>query len=388
MQPTLSVKKMPEFYQTHLKGQLTMAQFLLLSLMIQLLQSLHTVKLESLATKLPLPILAESRRRKLQRFLSLPQLKLEQLWVPIWQMWFAQSHETSQRVYLALDRTQWKSINLLTVSWIKDGRAIPLYWMILPHLGSSNFKQQKSLLLKVLIELKAYEVVVLGDREFCSARLARWLKRQQVYCALRLRCNEYIETQDGVLVQLNQLGLAPGMTLFFEGIKVTKTHGFGGWNLAVYWRRRYRNSGAKEGWFVLTNLGSFQQAMCAYRRRMGIEQMFRDCKKGGYHLEATGLKATRLMALLLVMTLAYGAATFEGKQLRQLRLDKYIARAKDAGSTPLRHSHFYVGLYAYAWVNFEHSCQTIVEALLALSPGKRLFYQRGKQAMSLIRSLL
>ncbi|PSB22754.1 hypothetical protein C7B76_02780 [filamentous cyanobacterium CCP2] len=68
MKPTLSVKKMPEFYQTHLKGQLTMAQFLLLSLMIQLLQSLHTVKLESLATKLPLPILAESRRRKLQRF--------------------------------------------------------------------------------------------------------------------------------------------------------------------------------------------------------------------------------------------------------------------------------------------------------------------------------
>jgi hypothetical protein len=70
---------MPQFYQTHLKDQLTMAQFLLLSLMVQLLQSLRTVKLESLAAKLPLPILAESRRRKLQRFLSLPQLKLELL---------------------------------------------------------------------------------------------------------------------------------------------------------------------------------------------------------------------------------------------------------------------------------------------------------------------
>jgi hypothetical protein len=48
--------------------------------------------------------------------------------------------------------------------------------MILPHLGSSNCKQQKSLLLKVLIRLKDYNVVVLGDREFCSARLAQWLK--------------------------------------------------------------------------------------------------------------------------------------------------------------------------------------------------------------------
>lgn len=377
MQPTLNTKKMPEFYQTHLKGQLTMAQFLLLSLMIQLLQSLRSVKLESLATKLPLPILAESRRRKLQRLLTLPQLKLETLWFPIWQMWLSQSYPQSQRVYLALDRTQWKSINLLTVSWIKDGRAIPLYWTILPHLGSSNFKQQKSLLLKVLVELKAYDVVVLGDREFCSARLARWLKQQRVYCTLRLRCNEYIQTADGVWVQLQELG-----------IKVTKTHGFGGWTLAAYWQRQYRKRRSKEGWFVLTNLGSFQDAMSAYRQRMGIEQMFRDCKSGGYHLEETGLKGTRLMALLLLITLAYGAATFEGKKRRQLKLDKYVARSKDAVVAALRHSHFYVGLYAYAWVSFEQSCQAMVEALLALSPGKRLFYQRGKQAMMLICSMV
>lgn len=388
MQPTPNLKKMPQFYQIHLKAQLSLAQFLLLSLLVQLLQSLRTVKLESLAAKLPLPILAESRRRKLQRFLDLPQLKLETLWFSIWQQWLAESTPQRQRIYLALDRTQWKAINLLTVSWIKDGRAIPLYWVLLPHLGSSNFKQQKSLLLKVLIELKAYDVVVLGDREFCSAKLARWLKQQGVYCALRLRCNEYIQTTDGVWVQLNNLGLAPGLSLYFEGIKVTKTHGFGDWNLAAYWRRPYRKRRAKEGWFVLTNLDSFGQAMSAYRQRMGIEQMFRDCKSGGYQLEDTGLKGERLMGLLLLMTLAYGAASFEGKKLRQLQLDKYIARSKDAAAASLRHSHFYVGLYAYAWVNVEQSCQTTVETLLSLSPGKRLFYRRGKQAMALIHSML
>jgi len=94
------------------------------------------------------------------------------------------------------------------------------------------------------------------------------------------------------------------------------------------------------------------------------------------------------MGLLLVMTLAYSAVTFEGKKLRQLQLDKYVARSKDTVAAPLRHSCFFVGLYAYAWFNFEYSCQNTVDALLALSPGKRLFYHRGKQAMSLIRSLL
>ncbi len=144
-------------------------------------------------------------------------------------------------------------------------------------------------------------------------------------------------------MQLSELGLAPGMSLYFAAIKVTKTHGFGGWTLAAYWRRHYRKRQAKEGWFVLTNLGSFQEAMSAYRRRMGIEQMFRDCKGGGYHLEETGLSGTRLMALLLAMTLAYGAATLEGKKLRQLKLDKYVARSKDAVGASLRHSPFYVG---------------------------------------------
>jgi hypothetical protein len=28
----------------------------------------------------------------------------------------------------------------------------------------------------------------------------------------------------------------------------------------------------------------------AYKKRMGIEEMFRDCKSGGYSLESTGLR--------------------------------------------------------------------------------------------------
>ncbi len=80
--------------------------------------------------------------------------------------------------------------------------------------------------------------------------------------------------------------------------------------------------------------------------------------------------------------------SFEGKKLRHLHLDKYVARSNDSVGAALRHSHFYIGLQAYAWVDVWQSCQDLVEALLALSPGKRLFYQRGKQAMSLIRSML
>lgn len=40
---------------------------------------------------------------------------------------------------------------------------------------------------------------------------------------------------------------------------------------------------SEEGWFILTNLGSLEMAITAYKKRFGIEEMFRDFKKGGYN---------------------------------------------------------------------------------------------------------
>jgi hypothetical protein len=51
--------------------------------------------------------------------------------------------------------------------------------------GSSNLREQKALLCPVLRLLKGYYVIILGDREFRSVRLAHWLDAQGVYFALR-----------------------------------------------------------------------------------------------------------------------------------------------------------------------------------------------------------
>jgi hypothetical protein len=156
--------------------------------------------------------------------------------------------------------------------------------------------------------------------------------------------------------------------------------------IAARWRGKYRGKVSKEGWFVLTNLKSLQAATHAYAQRMGIEQMFINCQRGGYHLQGTGLIGTRLIALLMLMTLAYGAATFVGQKVRQLGVARYIARPQESNRIRPRHSTFYIGLYAYAWVDFADTCENLVHALLQLSPGKRPFYERGQRAMSLLRS--
>ena len=206
---TRLMKILPPLYQVHLKSQLEPSQYLTLSILINLLQSIKKVSLEALATAFPLPIQFESRRRKIQRFLLLPQLKIETIWFPIFSRWLETELTANQVIYLAIDRTSWGRINLFMISLIWNKRAIPIYFELLPKLGNSNFSEQKAALIKVLPLLKQYKIVVLGDREFCSVTLGDWLVNQQVYFCLRLKKDEFIQVENGIWRELNDLGIKP-----------------------------------------------------------------------------------------------------------------------------------------------------------------------------------
>lgn len=71
---------LPELYQTHFRSQLKESDYLLFEILINLLQSIKQVSLEKLAASLPLPIKYESRRKKIQRFLSLPEWNVREIW--------------------------------------------------------------------------------------------------------------------------------------------------------------------------------------------------------------------------------------------------------------------------------------------------------------------
>ena len=111
---------MPVFYPPHLKSQLSLAEYLFLKILIALLQSIKKVSLETLATALPLPILFESRRKRIQRFLSLPGLKIVTKEFPIVTTWLATYFRDSQVIYLVIDRTSWGYINLFMISVVGD----------------------------------------------------------------------------------------------------------------------------------------------------------------------------------------------------------------------------------------------------------------------------
>ncbi|KAB8320067.1 IS4 family transposase [Tolypothrix campylonemoides VB511288] len=383
------------FYQTHLKSQFNLAEYIFLKILIILLQSIKKVSLEALATALPIPITFESRRKKIQRFLSLQNLTIQKIWFPIVKTWL-ETYLTSEKIiYVVIDRTNWSCVNLFMVSVVWDKRTFPVYFELLPKLGSSNIDEQKLILSQVLPLLKNYKICVLGDREFCSVKLANWLNKQNVYFCLRLKKNEFIQIKHEIWLELNDLGLLPGVSFFLKGVKVTKQKGFVSFHVACKWKRKILGVAPKEGWFLLTNLQTLEAAIAAYKKRFDIEEMFRDFKSGGYNLEKTGVSGERLIALILLIAfakrarsaLAYTSATIHGQEIKRKSIQKYVGRVKEYGRLERRHSSFYIGLYGQTWVNFMESCMELVNDLMKLNRNKQKYYQRGLRAMRLIMSV-
>ena len=315
-------------------------------------------------------------------------LHLKGLWFSLLAVFLKEQLSAGESVYVAIDRTTWRDINLLIASVVWKGRAIPLYWQRLESLGNSHYDEQTAFLAVALPQLADYCVVVLGDREFCSVDLARWLGQQGHYFCLRQKKSTYVLIEDKPWLKLGQLGLTPGTKCFYNTVTMTKSKGFDQAHLAGKWKRRYRGFASEEPWFLLTNLESLDDAITAYQKRFDIEEMFRDFKLGGYRLEDCRASNKRFLAIILLIAIAYLCASTQGQRLKQRALQKYIARPETAGRSSRRHSFFHVGLAAHRWVPFWHDCQQQIQLLMKLNRGKIEYYLRGQKAMKAILNAL
>jgi hypothetical protein len=177
----------------------------------------------------------------------------------------------------------------------------------------------------------------------------------------------------------------PGTFLYFQGVRVRKTQPVAGFDIACKWKRKYRGRKVKEVWFILTDLGSLPVAIAAYKRRMGIEGMFRDCKTGGYNLEGSGLKGDRLIKMILLMAIVYTAAIFQDTKIHKKQVPKYVSHQKDQRQKYRKRSIFGSSQDGEKWVNYLERYELEVQELMKLTRNKRRFYQYGIRAATLIR---
>ena len=236
--------------------------------------------------------------------------------------------------------------------------------------------------------LNKYQLVVVGDREFHSIELAQWLHRQHVNFVLRQKCDTTFRSKRQKFQPLSSIPIQPGIRLFYPDISLTQKKGFNRFNLAAYWKRKYRGKQEKEPWYLLTNLPNLPSAVHIYKQRYGIEAMFKDCKTGGYNLEDSQTSPARLIKLILLIALAMTSAWLHGQRTQLQGQHQYVCRLTETGRTRRRHSNFWIGLYGESWLVGFQACQLWVEEMLSIIANKRSFYQRGLRAINLIEQPL
>lgn len=375
---------LPSFYHSILEKYLNPQQLLTLQMLVWLLQSQKQVRIERLAATLPLTILQNSRRRHIQRFLSIKALSILVIWFPIIREVISRQIKAGTQLIIALDRTQWKEYNVLMVSAIYQKRAFPIFWTLLEKQGASNLAEQQQVLRPVIRLLKKYKLVIIGDREFHSIELAQWLHRQHLSFVLRQKGNTTFREKRQPFQALSSIPVKPGLHLLYPLINLTQNKGFSRFNLVASWKRKYKGKQEEEPWYLLTNLPDFKSANNIYGQRYGIEAMFKDCKTGGYNLEGSQASPDKLIVLMILIALAMTSAWLQGKRTKLQGQEKYVCRPQETGRTRRRHSNFWIGLYGENWLIAFDSCQEWVESMLSFVRNKKSFYQKGLRAIKLI----
>ena len=211
-----------------------------------------------------------------------------------------------KRLLVSLDWVSVRSFQCLVLAARLRGRAVPLLWTV--HRDEYLYRSRNNLeygLLRLFRTMvpRSTEVVVLADRGFGRAEMAKECQKLGFNYIIRIEPRVYIRHDDFV-GNLMDLPVKPGCRLMLREALYRKSRPIRQ-NVAVYWAR-----GQKEPWFLMTNMTRLQPAGLTkvYGRRMTIEQYFRDTKskRNGFGLRLTLVKSSdRLSRLLLVLALAY-----------------------------------------------------------------------------------
>ena len=87
--------------------------------------------------------------------------------------------------------------------------------------------------------------------------------------------------------------IVPGKKTILKDVEVT-LESPRNYNMVIYSQRRYGKRKEQEVWYLLTDLGDANEVVNLYKRRWGIEAMFKDYKTGGYNIEEAKMKEERL----------------------------------------------------------------------------------------------
>jgi hypothetical protein len=274
------------------------------------------------AKHLPLKTNKASKIQRLKRCLKNPGIVVEKIYTEIIKVVLEKWNGKS--LDIAMDRTEWKTFNLLLCGIAYGKRVLPLGWRLLKYAGNSNFHEQKELLdsIRPILPEKC-QISLLGDGEFKSVELMKYVSASGWDFNLGQSKSTWMKYPSGRWEQLKELKVSEG------------EHEFGPVNLMAYWDRE-----KKQIRYSATSRRACRATLNWGKRRSWIEATFRDFKSGGFKLESSKLTdPDRMNRLLLVMAITYMWCYHVGRWVFKTGKRRQV----DIGSKR-NHSFFRIGL--------------------------------------------
>ena len=257
--------------------------------------TVKTVNFAHIATAFITKAFPESCYKRIQRFFRF--LKFDPLSVA--SMVLTLFDLKDKKLNLAIDRTNWKfgkiDINILMLTVVYKGIALPLMWSCLKKRGNSNTLERINLIKRILQLIGSKNIECLfGDREFVGADWIQWLDDQGISFLFRIRNNSLLEG-------------AVAIKDFFRRLPPSKKVKNGEttlWEKNVYLSTRWSYN--KGELVTLISNRKFRNPFQLYRRRWEIETFFGCLKKRGFCFEDTHLThLPRIETLVFVLTVAF-----------------------------------------------------------------------------------
>jgi hypothetical protein len=211
------------------------------------------------------------------------------------------------------------------------GRALPLAWLTV-YIKPDTVKAAIQLL---FAEVKSWlpadaRVYLIGDREFHGQDMLKLIQEQTWIPVVRTKGNLLIEQEDGTRSRVADLAPARGQRAFYQHIFLTGW-GWGPYSLSVATGEQPQHGATSDDpWFIVSTEPAGPAILNLYQVRMWADEMFRDLKSQGFHLEQTRLRcAERIDRLMLALALAYWWVIGRGIWVDRMHLRNRVDREDD-----------------------------------------------------------
>jgi len=272
-----------------------------LSMMISGIVTGKKAQLSVMSEQIPSQAKPKSNEKRMRRFVKNESVDKTVFYMPFAEMILQQL--ARHTLYIAIDgSTAGRGCMTIMVGVVYRQRLLPLAWLTYRGKKGHTTAARHIELLQLLQPLipTGASVVLLGDAEYDTVDMLRWVKSETNWYFVVRSAPQLLISQAGTTQKLRDLCAEKGSITSLSNTYFTSQK-VGPVMAIAWWGKAY-----EKPIYLITNHTKPEESCHFYRKRFKIETMFSDKKSRGFHIHKSHLSEPKRVArLLLASCLAY-----------------------------------------------------------------------------------